>query len=571
MKIGGVIFGGIFFLAGLVAFYFMVFSSLFDAFQMQSWHSVTANLKRADISSYESSNDDGSSTTMYSVNMAYQYQYQGRSYTGTRADIREESSNDSDKHYQRLYKVKQESAQNQLRVWVNPDDASESIYDRSVEIKFSLMMTLFSSVFMFIGGGIVYSSRKKERPLPAGTTPHPDKPWTTRAQWASSTIFSDAKNKLALIKYLLVLASLFFGMFSIALFGEHPVATVFSILLLLPPFFLFRWHNKKKLEWNHYQQVPLQLNTYPGVIGGHVNGSILIPTSFNAGDSYTFTLKCTHHWTSRSGNETKSHSSIIWTKDLKPAPTAKVNGSYIIFDFEVPADKSPSSKPDNNYHRWTITVNSELKGINFNRDYEVPVFITEDSQTVEDELKEQPLTAKQTADMHARLSVNNSNRSQIQAEMSGSKQSLSLQTPGSNAGWYIAGFGIAFFIIGMVIAMAAKSNFGFVFSAMSTIFIALGVYALGRNCRIQVTPDRLEVDVFLFSKLIKQHVFSQKDIKEIRPSKSSGATQNGKQVNETYGLKLFTQFGYNIDLGGEFKTMKNATHMKLEIEAVLSA
>lgn len=578
MKISGIIFGGIFFLAGLSTFYFLVLSTLFDAFHMQSWQSTPANLNQAEISSYESRNDDGSYTTMYSVNMEYEYWAGGQNHIGTRVDIRGDSSSDSDEHYQRLYKIKQENEQKKLNVWVNPDDPSDSIYDRKISIRLTAIMTLFASVFMFVGGGIVKISRKKESKLPAGITPDPNKPWTTRAEWATPTIYSDANSKLALIKFFSILSVLFFGMFSIALFGQHPVATTFSFLLWLPSYFLFRWYKKKKLEWDHFQKVPLQLTPYPGVIGGEVSGSILVPAPYTLGDNYTFTLKCTHHWTTRSGNETKSHSSILWSEAIQPTPKAKVNGTYLTFAFKVPADKDESSKPDNNYHRWTISISSKLKGIDFNRDYEIPVFITEKSQTVEDELKQQPLTASQKSDLHARLTVNHGdgissesiNNNTSKPSNNSQDQTLSLHTPGSTDGWFIGGIGVLFFVIGTVIATVGGSKFGIVFAAVATVFIAIGVYALGRNCQIKAEPNRLEISVFLFSKIVNHHVLATKDISEIKPHKSSSSSQNGKQTNEKYGLRLFTTSGRMIDLGGEFKSMKNATHMKLEIEKCLS-
>ena len=578
MKISGIIFGGVFFLAGLTTFYFFVLSTLCDAFHMQSWQPTPANLNRADIGSYQSRNDDGSYTTMYSVDMEYEYWVGDRHHIGTRVDIRGDSSSDSDEHYQRLYKIKQESEQKRLSVWVNPIDPSDSIYDRTINIRLTAIMTLFASVFMFVGGGIVKISRKKEPKLPMGITPDPNKPWTTRAEWATPTIYSNANSKLGLIKFFSILSVLFFGMFSIALFGQHPVATVFSFLLWLPSYFLYRWYKKKKIEWDHFQKVPLQLAPYPGVIGGAVAGSILVPSPYNTGDNYTFTLQCTHHWTTRSGNETRSHSSILWSETIQPTPKAKVNGTYLAFQFKVPADKDESSKPENNYHRWTISISSKLKGIDFNRDYEIPVFITEKSQTVEDELKQQPLTASQKSDMHARLAVNHDkdiNSQSINHTPDGKKnntqqQRLSLHTPGSNAGWFIGGLGTLFFIIGTVIATVGGSNFGIVFAAVASVFIALGVYALGRNCQISVEPNRIEISVFLFTKIVNHHVLAVTDIREIKPYKSSTSSQHGKQANEKYGLRLFTKSGKMIDLGGEFKSMKNATHMKLEIEQCLS-
>lgn len=571
MKVGGVIFGGIFFLAGLATFYFFVLSTLFDAFQMLNWQSVQADVKNVDVSSYQSRNDNGSYTTMYSVDLSYSYSLGGKTYFGDRADIMGGSSSNSDEHYQRLYKIKREASQNRFRVWVNPDDHYESIYDRSVDVKITILMSLFSGVFMFIGGGIIAISRKEEAELPPHVLPDPTKPWTTRAEWASDTIYSNAKSKVGLIKFFTILATMVFGMISIAMMGTHPVATGFAIAFLAPPFFLFRWYKKKKAEWDHFQKVPVHLSPYPGLIGGKVSGNILIPQAYTAGDQYTFTLKCTHHWVTRSGNERKHHSSLIWSEDFKPTPKAKVNGTYLKFDMDVPADKPQSSVPDSNYHTWTLEIKSELKGINFHREYELPVFITEDSKTVEDELEENPLTAAEKAEIHARLNVNKPSSAPAQSETVAIPASgdLTLHTPGDKTGWIFAGMGSLFFIIGMAIATIGESAFGYVFATMATLFIAIGVLIAGRNCKIRVSPGKITVDVYIFSKYTKQHVLALDNINEIQAKQSTSTSTNGKQSYVRYGLKVMTRYGRDIDLGGEFKSMKNATHMKQKIEAIL--
>ncbi|MGR6873036.1 DUF3592 domain-containing protein [Pseudomonas sp. HK3] len=536
----------------------------------------SAELNSAEVNSYQSRNDDGSYTTMYSVDMEYEYWSDGRSYTGNRVDISENNSSDSDKHYQRLHQLKQEAKRDQFKVWVNPNDLSESVYDRAVDIKLTLIMALFSSTFMLVGGGIIQVSRKKETPLPSGIKSDPSKPWTTRAEWASKTLYSNAESKLGLIKFFTILATLFLGVFALALFGQHPVATAFSFIFCIPPVLMFRWYRKTKREWDHFDKVPLHLKPYPGVIGGTVGGDISVPCAYTPNDQYTFELKCTHHWTTRSGKETRSHSSTIWSKVIKPTPRASSNATRLTFEFDVPSDKPSSSAPDNDYHSWTLDISSQLKGINFNREYEIPVFVTRDSKTIEDELTQQPLTTQQKADIHSRLSVNQNKNPLDHSSMTASTKptensSLSFHTPGSKAGWFIGGIGLLFFIIGVVIANTAESFFGFVFAAMATVFIALGILALGRNCHVRVQPNQLEVDVFIFSKMINQHRFTSQEVEDIKPRKSSSTSQNGKTVNEKYSLMLTTKKGKSIDLGGEFASMKNATHMKLEIESILNA
>ena len=52
MKKGGVLFGGIFFLAGLAVFYFMVLSPVIDASKMQFWQATNGQLISAKVHAY---------------------------------------------------------------------------------------------------------------------------------------------------------------------------------------------------------------------------------------------------------------------------------------------------------------------------------------------------------------------------------------------------------------------------------------------------------------------------------------------------------------------------------------
>jgi hypothetical protein len=318
-------------------------------------------------------------------------------------------------------------------------------------------------------------------------------------------------------------------------------------------------------EWQYYQKVPLILNPYPGVVGGKVQGNLVIPKAV-ASEQYVITLVCTKYWTTRSGSKSESNQSIVFSKQQTPITRVNAQGNLLSFDFSVPAEKPESSEPSNSYHTWIIKVKTKQAGLGkvsagilFDRDYEIPVFITNESQTIEQELVASPLTGQEKFAIKERLDLNVSS------------QALSLHTPGSAHSLIFAGMGAFFFISGVVIATVGESFFGIVFSTMSTVFIFLGLWGWARNCKINISPNSFAVDVYWRSKLMKQHAFTTSDIKEIRAFKSSSSHSNGQQASEKYCLRLYTKQGNKIDIGGEFTSMKNAIHMKNEIEQVLNA
>ncbi|WP_076419150.1 DUF3592 domain-containing protein [Colwellia sp. UCD-KL20] len=558
MKKGGFLFGGVFFLAGLAVFYFMVLSPVIDATKMQFWQATNGQLISAKVHNYQSRNDDGGYTTMYKVFMQYQYSIGGNNYTGKRAKImNDNASSDSDDSYDLLTKIHNENNVNDgITIWVNPSDNRDSIYDRSLDFRFLMLMTLFSGVFMMVGWGIISYSRPEKEAILENVDPK--KPWSSRTQWASPIIYSDAQKSVKHAWYFAVLASMFFGMFALAIFGQHPIATVFSILLLIPPLWLILRAKRIQKEWRYFNKVPLTLSLYPGMVGGKVKGGLTIPGNHSGMGKYSATLSCTKYWTTRSGNKTELHQSIIYSDIQKLFARPSAAGRKVDFDFSVPAGKPESSAPSSSYHKWEIAVKGDLSGINFDRNYEVPVFVTEQSTTEVEELEQHPLTRHEERLLNDRLNMDVSKEQDVMA----------LHTPKSKDSLPIAGIGALFFIIGTLIYTIGDSFFGVVFAGMSCIFLGLGIWGYGRNCKIKVSPNNLQLDFYFFSWSFNQLILTHNEVQSIEPFSSSTTHTNGKQTSEKFSLRLITDIGKAIDLGGSFNSKKNALHLKQQVEAI---
>ncbi|GAA3916284.1 DUF3592 domain-containing protein [Litoribacillus peritrichatus] len=555
MKAGGNLFGGIFFVAGFAFWTFFVLSPLADSMSMQLWQSADAKLNYVDVSSYQSRNDNGSYTTMYKLDVQYQYQVGGTSYLGSRASIQQLSSSDSsDAYHQKSLISNEQSRNNKIKIWYDPDNPGDSVYDRSLAVRAMLVATSICSVFMFLGGGFIYYSRVSAKKEQKPELADPSKPWTTRKAWASDVIYSKTKNSLALAKFLAVLAWLFCGSFFIGVIGQNIVGSIIVVILLIIPVLVTKRALRIKNELEHFKQVPVTLNPYPGVIGGKVSGSLVIP--FHNLNGFKVTLECTKHWTSRSGNNNQSHSSVVWSEHKVAQCSADDSGTLVSFSFDVPAEQEPSSPPGKSYHEWTLSVVGQADGVPFDRSYELPVFVTEESMTVEEELEVQPLTQKEQQVIASRLS------------MASDEESISLDTPGSSSGVVFAGVGGLFAIIGGVIALTGPIFIGVFFVLFGGLFFVLGMWSWGRNCKVYATSSGCEIEIFWFSKKLQHHSIRSSEIREIEAFSSSSSSSNGQMVHK-YDLRLNTSDGLRINLGGEFNSKKNAIHMKQEIERVL--
>ena len=555
------LFGGIFVLAGIIICYFFVVSPIIESVRMQSWRTVQGQLLSAEVESYQSQNEDGGYTTMYRPKISYQYQLGNQTYTGSRGRQSSAGSSNSEGAYKLVGRVKHEQNRSQsITIWYNPHDPHESIYDKTLDIRFLVVMALFSGTFILAGLGIMFlvvSNNQDVRADRALQNVDRKKPWTTRAVWASPTIYSQAKSNKKLAWYFAILSGFFVGAFAVAAIGEHPVATTFALLFLLLPIWLIKRAKRISNEWQFFQAVPIQLSTYPGVIGGQVKGSLTVPVAPHSQDSYQVVLTCTKYWTKRSSGKQESHQSIVWRTEQAVKPISRANASLLNFEFDVPAEKPESSAPGKKYHVWTVSIKGNLKGVNFDRSYEVPVFVTNESLTVEEELVAQPLAAQEKANINDKVSMTRSN------------EALSLHIPGDKSSLFIAGIGGFFFISGMMIYFLAQATFGLIFSAFSLIFLGLGIWGWGRNCKILIQANQMEIEVHFFSKLIRHYVFSQEDITEIEAFKSSTTQTNGKPASEIFSLRLHTNKGKSVVLGGNFESKRNAVHMKQQIEQML--
>ena len=78
------------------------------------------------------------------------------------------------------------------------------------------------------------------------------------------------------------------------------------------------------------------------------------------------------------------------------------------------------------------------------------------------------------------------------------------------------------------------------------------------------------MEVFWFSKKIKHHTIRSLDIRSIETFKTSGGSINGKDMGDKFDLIIkYSQAG-RLNIGGDFKTLKNATHMKMALERVFN-
>lgn len=556
-RIGSYIFGLLFFGVGAFLFYVFVGSQLVDWVRMQSWPQAQAQLIHAELESY-SATSDGGRVTMYRPKVSYQYLVDGLLIEGDRAGLSTAGSNERQRHSKLVRKIRTEQSQNGfILVRYSPASVQESIYDTSINWRLAVILGLFTSVFMLIGAGTLAYTFFKSRQRVDPAQVDPDKPWTQRPEWASPRVYSQAGFSARLFKFLAVLSVFFFGVFSLALFGEGGFQTGFAIALLIPPAWVIRKAYKVDREHKLVGKTPLAMNPYPGVIGGTVGGLIELTGASAVDDEFTLELVCRKHWVTGSGKNRKHNSAVVWQSSKQVAPSVTSQGCEIPFEFDVPAE-CPSSSPSSNgsYHRWQLYLKGGLGSISVDRHFELPVFATEASRTVEEELIEQPLAAEQVSDIAARVSLKEQGHG------------LSFRTRGDGANLGIIMIGAALSAFGIFFMFRGVVGFGAVFTVIALAFALLGVYGWGRCCEIDAQLGSCVVKVAWRSIPLKTLRLSRSHIQAVEAYRSS--SQSGTDgYRAFYALRLIKADGKRLSLGGGFKSEREATHLKLKLEEVL--
>ena len=135
-------------------------------------------------------------------------------------------------------------------------------------------------------------------------------------------------------------------------------------------------------EWRRFGVIELEMDPFPGAIGGHVGGRLLIQGTYQGDSEYHVELACVRSYVSGSGKNRSRRESVLWSETGTARSTITASpkgmGTRLSFRFDVP-DNLPESdiSQSGDYYLWRIRLTAEIPGTNLDRDYSIPVFRTE--------------------------------------------------------------------------------------------------------------------------------------------------------------------------------------------------
>ena len=136
-----------------------------------------------------------------------------------------------------------------------------------------------------------------------------------------------------------------------------------------------------KKGWEYYGKTLLKIESFPGVIGGSLNGDISVLKDYEDKD-FKVSLHCNQYYETTSGsdgrNSTKSihsHRKELWCDDMYATKKVAPEGVYLSFSFDIPKGLPESSPASTSYHYWELNIESEGgKSIMLFRSFVVPVY-----------------------------------------------------------------------------------------------------------------------------------------------------------------------------------------------------
>lgn len=361
---GGTLFGLLFFGVGAGFLLLGVIPNLWDAARMQDWVPVPAEVVTLDLKSNHS--DD---TSTYKVIARFRYAYDGRSYTGNRVGIADGGSdNVGNWQHDTWSRLK---GRKHAAIWVNPAEPSESVFDRDLRWGLLGFKLIFVIVFGGFGAVVLWFLNRRPAPVPPGLPA-----WQARADWRDNRVRSDAKASLGFAWGFAIFWNAISSPVLFAFSGELAKGNQMIWIALLFPLVglgLLVWALRQTLAWRRFGVTLLELDPFPGAIGGDVGGLLELRLPYNPKHRFRITLTCQHVYTRRTSDGNETVRDAKWQDEQPAVVEPGLGGTRLRFLFQSPADLPESSAEGNNRYEWTVQITGSLPGADFDRSWEIPV------------------------------------------------------------------------------------------------------------------------------------------------------------------------------------------------------
>ena len=580
--------------------------------EMQNWRPGYAQL----LSVTGSENDTQAS---------YRYEYNGEIYQSTRVYAADFKDNIGSYHADLLQHLRLYLQSGQpLPIWINPRAPDEAVIDREMRWGLFALMTAFCSVFILIGLGVIFTcvrsvnkSSQLQRPslialrkewkekrkdpdfkhsflefsqfrmeeMQQSENTDPDiSNWQSRKGWETSKITSEAKSGVWFFWIFAIVwnaISIPIAFIVPAELRQDNYAALIALLFPLVGAFLVYKAIAVTLEYRHFGKVVFDMDPYPGAIGGHVGGRILViglehRRAVEARELMV-SLECVYSYMSGSGKNRSRRETIKWAEQGRPKVESKGQGVSLSFRFDIPEDlPNADIEQKNAYHFWRLSIKADLSGVDLNRHYNIPVFATgETSRFVRHDISAQSEALKARESEAARMAISSGN-----FDIKGLAGAMQLETQGSEirlhfpmfrnkmltifAAIFAGGFGFASYSMASMVAKGGLFGifiaiFGLPFLLVALLAGIATIYLPLNNLSVSISTQGVKILRRLLFVPIYKRNFGRGEITHLSTNRS-GSTGQGIKKIEHFKLKVHDQHGRSATIAENIDGEDIAAH-----------
>ena len=341
------------------------------------WEEGTATILEVKVRYGEDSDSMG-------VKARYAYEWEGEIFQNDRVSLYGGTDNVGS-FQKRIYKELKQSHKRKAPVpcYINPQKPSEAILYRDLRWEMIVFYSVFAEVFGGIGVcGIVLmlvyrESIKDDDILKAK---YPKEPWKWKRDWMEGNIPSSGSttfpggaifvasywNIVGLPMWILAPLEIFKGNYW-GLVGF--IIPVIGVLLII-------WATRVKIRRSKYGLTTLRLLDTPVVIGGRLNGAILMEKPFYPENGFECTLQCEERISRDKGSDTQ----ILYedSEVIGYEAAIDVEGHLAVpVSFAIPLECVSTDMEGSRTVAWELSVEASVPGVDYTEEFIVPVFKTE--------------------------------------------------------------------------------------------------------------------------------------------------------------------------------------------------
>ncbi len=348
------------------------------------------------------------------VDAIYTYEWDSEVYEGNRVSLHGGMDNVG-KFQNRLARQlkKAHKRKTPAPCYINPNKPTKAILNRELRWEMVAFFSVFAELFGMIGiGGIIVMivSRGEIEDEDELKEHHPDEPWKWKREWLegiipSSSGSSNPAGSIFIATYWNIVGLPMWVLAPLNLIRGNGWAAVAMLIPLIGVFFVI-WAIRVCIRRSKFGSSTLRLVKTPGVIGGRLEGALMIDKDLYPDDGFEFKLNCEEVIRRHKSSETDSLYEDSQVVGYESA--IEINQQMAVpVSFYIPYECKDTDDEGSRTISWELQVKAKVPGVDYFEKFEVPVFKTPESESDGVEESEHAEMLENLADPDASLKIAN--------------------------------------------------------------------------------------------------------------------------------------------------------------------